>query len=105
MIYSILSPIPPSCWWRGIGCGATKVPARPGWTGRPPCPSRSGSASRNSSTGCGPPDRGLALPRAAHNDDVAVKSTDLAWPPDLVTAPDDVADDPVDLDVDHIAGA
>ena len=36
MTCSISSPIPRSCWWRGIGCGATRVPARPGWTAGPP---------------------------------------------------------------------
>jgi RNA-directed DNA polymerase len=34
MICSISSPIPPSCWWRGIGCGETKGRARLGWTGQ-----------------------------------------------------------------------
>ena len=27
---------PPSCWWPGIGCGAIRGRARPGWTARPP---------------------------------------------------------------------
>ena len=29
-----------------IGCGATRVPARPGWTGAPPGPSRTGKGSK-----------------------------------------------------------
>ncbi|MFD7668606.1 hypothetical protein [Streptomyces sp. NPDC059788] len=34
MICSTSSPIPRSFWSRGTGCGATREPARPGWTGR-----------------------------------------------------------------------
>jgi RNA-directed DNA polymerase len=34
MICTTLSAIPRSCWWRGIGCGATRVPARLGIDGR-----------------------------------------------------------------------
>ena len=33
MICTTSSPIPRSCWWRGIGCGATRAHARPEWTG------------------------------------------------------------------------
>src|SRR5271166_5637145 len=36
MIFTTLSPILPSCWWRGIGCAVTRGRARPGWTARPP---------------------------------------------------------------------
>ena len=40
MICTTSSPIPRSCWWRGVGCGITRVHARPGWTARPPTTSR-----------------------------------------------------------------
>ena len=33
MICSTSSPTRRFCWWRGIGCGVTRAPARPGWTG------------------------------------------------------------------------
>ena len=33
MICTTSLPIPRSCWWRGVGCGATREPARPEWTG------------------------------------------------------------------------
>jgi hypothetical protein len=39
MICSTSWPIRRFCWWRGIGCGATRVRARREWTGRPPATS------------------------------------------------------------------
>ena len=46
MICSTSWPIPRSCWWRGIGCGATGAPARPGWTARRRCSIAAGHGGR-----------------------------------------------------------
>jgi hypothetical protein len=46
MICITLSMILRSCWWRGIGCGVTRVRARLGWTGSRRLPVRAGPLGR-----------------------------------------------------------
>jgi hypothetical protein len=84
MICSTLSVTRRCCWLGGVGCGATRAPARPGWTARRPTTS-SGSGARTPSRRAAGRSEGpevCASARAGADDPQARRQQAPAWHPD-----------------------